>query len=95
MIAIVLLVGLVAVATATDLARHKIYNWTTYPGILAALGLNAVGACLGEPVSPSGGWPGGTLGWIGLGEARAGFWCAGWSCSSASSSSASAAETSS
>ena len=40
------LVALLTVATATDLRRRKIYNWTTYPGILAALGLNALGSTL-------------------------------------------------
>jgi Flp pilus assembly protein protease CpaA len=43
MLVTVLLLGLVSVAAATDLAWHKIYNWTTYPGILAALGLSAAG----------------------------------------------------
>jgi prepilin peptidase CpaA len=33
----ILLLLTVSVATATDLWRHKIYNWTTYSGILAAL----------------------------------------------------------
>jgi prepilin peptidase CpaA len=44
MLATILLIGLVLVATVTDLARHKIYNWTTYTGILAALGLSAAGS---------------------------------------------------
>jgi len=43
MLATVLLLGLVVVAAATDLSRHKIYNWTTYPGILVALAVNAAG----------------------------------------------------
>jgi prepilin peptidase CpaA len=43
MLATVLLLGLLTVASVTDLLRHKIYNWTTYTGILAALGLSAVG----------------------------------------------------
>lgn len=43
MLATVLLLGLVLVATATDLWRHKIYNWTTYGGILAGLVLDAAG----------------------------------------------------
>ena len=38
MVATVLLLALVAVAAITDLLRHKIYNWTTYSGILAGLG---------------------------------------------------------
>ena len=44
MLATVLLLGFVLVAAATDLLRHKIHNWTTYPGILAALCLNGVGS---------------------------------------------------
>jgi prepilin peptidase CpaA len=43
MVATVAVIALVMVASITDLRRHKIYNWTTYPGILAALGLNALG----------------------------------------------------
>jgi len=46
MLATVLLLGLLLVATATDVLRHRIYNWTTYPGILAGLCLNAVGAAV-------------------------------------------------
>jgi prepilin peptidase CpaA len=46
MLATILLLGLVLVAALTDLRWHKIYNATTYPGILAALGLNAVGSLL-------------------------------------------------
>lgn len=37
----VLLVFLL-VAAATDVRRHKIYNWTTYPGMIAGFLLNAV-----------------------------------------------------
>jgi prepilin peptidase CpaA len=44
MAATVVLLALVLVATATDVARHKIYNWTTYPGMLVALGANAAGS---------------------------------------------------
>jgi len=39
----ILLLLAVSIATATDLWRHKIYNWTTYSGILAAFGLSALG----------------------------------------------------
>jgi prepilin peptidase CpaA len=46
MLATILLLGLVLVATVTDLARHKIYNWTTYTGMIAALGLSAAGGSL-------------------------------------------------
>jgi Flp pilus assembly protein protease CpaA len=36
----VLLILLTATAAATDLVYHKIYNWNTYAGILAALAVN-------------------------------------------------------
>ena len=35
MVATVLLLALVAIASITDLLWHKIYNWTTYSGIVA------------------------------------------------------------
>jgi len=72
MVATVLLVGLLLVASVTDFRRRKIYNWTTYPGILAAIGFNAVGAVLlettvvAEQTLRS-------LGWIGLLESLVGF----------------------
>lgn len=40
MIPAVCLLVLLVVATATDVARHRIYNWTTYPGIVAGVVLN-------------------------------------------------------
>lgn len=36
-----LLLAFLAVATVTDVRGHRIYNWTTYPGIVAGLVLNA------------------------------------------------------
>jgi prepilin peptidase CpaA len=62
MLATILLLGLVLIATGTDLARHKIYNWTTYSGILAAWGLSAAGSlllaagCIEEPRLRACGW---------------------------------------
>jgi prepilin peptidase CpaA len=59
----ILLLGFVTAATATDVARRKIYNWTTYAGILTALGLYAAGS-----LATAGGWVSETriqdLGWI-------------------------------
>jgi prepilin peptidase CpaA len=77
MVAKVLLLGLLAVATATDLRRHRIYNWTTYPGILAALGLNALGTALAggglvEEATLD------RLGWIGIGQSLTGFLVCGF-----------------
>lgn len=77
MLATLLLLVLVAVASATDLRRHKIYNATTYPGILAALGLNAAGSVLlaagaiGRERLES-------LGWIGAAESGVGLAACGF-----------------
>lgn len=46
MLATAVLLGLILVASTTDLWRHKIHNWTTYTGILIALGLSALGEVL-------------------------------------------------
>jgi len=43
MVALAVLLTLLAVATWTDIARHEIYNWNTYSGMLAGLLLNAGG----------------------------------------------------
>jgi Flp pilus assembly protein protease CpaA len=39
MIATMCLLALMVVATVTDVYQQKIYNWTTYSGILLAFGL--------------------------------------------------------
>jgi prepilin peptidase CpaA len=72
MVATVLLLGLLAVATATDIRWHKVYNWTTYPGMLAAMTLNAAGTVLVRTTDLS---PDrlASLGWIGLGDSLLGF----------------------
>ena len=44
MVSFGLLTALLLVASATDMRRGKIYNWTTYSGMLAALILNAAGS---------------------------------------------------
>ena len=66
-----LVLGLVLVAAVSDFRRHRIYNRTTYPGILAALGLNA----LGEVAAWRGADPAwlARLGWIGLGASLFGL----------------------
>jgi len=43
MVALCVLLILLAAATWTDVARHEILNWNTYPGILAGLLLNLAG----------------------------------------------------
>ncbi len=67
MVRTVLLLGFLLVATTTDVLRHKIFNWTTYPGILAALALNGLGDLL---IGRAGTDPEvlRALGWIGLAD---------------------------
>jgi prepilin peptidase CpaA len=61
MLTTIVLFGFMFVATVTDLTRHKIYNWTTYTGILAAVSLSVVGSllagtCISEERLRSFGW---------------------------------------
>lgn len=70
MISSVVLFGLLLAATVTDLRRRKVYNWTTYPGILVAFGMNGLATALGldvESVSND------IYGLIGLKDSIAGF----------------------
>jgi len=59
-----LALGLVLVAAVTDVRRHKIYNWNTYPGMLAAVWLNALGDLVARWSSVDRAWLT-RLGWIG------------------------------
>ncbi len=43
MISFVLLLCLLLIATVTDVTQHKVYNWLTYPGIVAGIALNSFG----------------------------------------------------
>lgn len=72
-----LLLGFVSVATATDIARRKIYNWTTYTGILAAVATNGVGSLavwlrLADQSAVA------RLGWLGVGHALFGLLVCGF-----------------
>ncbi|HEY3966908.1 MAG TPA: A24 family peptidase [Planctomycetaceae bacterium] len=53
---VLLLLSFTATAAVTDFRNHKIYNWTTYPGILVAFGVRVVNDVL------AGGWNGEYLG---------------------------------
>lgn len=53
MTAVGVLIALLLIAAITDIARHQILNWNTYPGIIAGLVLNACGLGTLE-----GGWDG-------------------------------------
>lgn len=77
MLATALLLLLLAIATATDLARQRIYNMTTYPGILLAWLLNAAGDVLVKTATSD---PGRLemLGWIGVPASLAGFAACGF-----------------
>lgn len=78
MLATVLLLGLLVVATVTDVRRHTIHNWTTYTGILSALGVNAAGEGLVAWTSAEPEWLARTLGYIGLSESVFGFLLCGF-----------------
>jgi prepilin peptidase CpaA len=73
----ILLLVLTTVAVFTDLRRHKIHNWTTYPGILAAFALNALGDLLlrFDCVTPD---RLESLGWISLWHSLGGFLLCGF-----------------
>lgn len=57
--------GLLLTATVTDLWRRKIYNWLTYPGILAALAVNAAGSLWESQSAAAAAWKS-RIGWVGL-----------------------------
>ena len=76
MLATILLLGLVLVAAVTDLLRRKVYNWTTYGGIVAAFGISAAGSlwlriARGDAAGLRG-WLEHWLGWHPLRDAAAG-----------------------
>jgi Flp pilus assembly protein protease CpaA len=73
MLSTALLVMLVIVVAVTDATQRTIYNWTTYPGILAGLGLAVIGAAVGwaSPESAERWQP--LIGWLPLSDALAGF----------------------
>lgn len=48
MVVTVLVFGFLLAATYTDVRWRKIYNWTTYPGILLAIGLSLVCSLAGR-----------------------------------------------
>lgn len=51
MVVTVLLFGLLLVATCTDVRWRKIYNWTTYPGMLLAIALSLTCGLAGRAVT--------------------------------------------
>ena len=74
MVATALLLGLLLVAALTDWRRGMIYNWTVYPGILLALGANAIAHFAGWSDKLTDTW---TWGLIGLEESFWGFMSCG------------------
>jgi prepilin peptidase CpaA len=73
MISMLLLSALVITAAITDAARHRIYNWTTYTGIIVGLMLAAVGWVwsAAAPDSASAWQP--LIGWHDMSDAVGGF----------------------
>lgn len=76
MLLTVLVVALALVAAGTDFVWHRIYNWTTYSGIVVALAINAVGSATGwaTPDHAATRW----IGWTGLPDSAAGFLACGF-----------------
>jgi prepilin peptidase CpaA len=77
MLATVLLLALLLIAAITDLWRQRIYNWTTYTGILLALGMNAAGDVLVRIGTMDPEWLE-RLGWIGTAASLTGFLVCGF-----------------
>ena len=73
MIAMLILAALVITAAVTDAARHRIYNWTTYSGIIVGLALAALGWVweAAAPQSAEAWRP--LIGWLNLSDAIGGF----------------------
>ena len=66
MIATALLLCLLLAAVVTDVTRHKIYNWNTYPGFVAGFVVNTLG------------WGALGSGWEALQQSLAGFVACGF-----------------
>jgi len=77
MFAAVLLITFVLTAAFTDAKNHRIYNWNTYPGIVAGLTLATIGA-VWEGVSPESAaqWQP-LIGWLSLTDSMVGFLACG------------------
>lgn len=73
MVAQVILIALLLVSAITDVRQNKIFNWTTYPGILIALLLNAFAALWGEESASTVPW----LGAVGLSQSLGGLLACG------------------
>lgn len=73
MICLALLLSLLAVAAYTDIRWRKIYNWNVYPGIVLALGGNAIHSLRGLPAES---WNS-TWGLVGFADSAAGFGACG------------------
>ena len=73
MLTTVLLLGLLAIAAVTNVRRHKIYNWTTYSGILLACAWNGVGEIVTKAHPSAKRLLVERLGWIGLEQSLYGF----------------------
>ena len=72
MLATVLMLIFVSVAAVTDIRWRKIYNWTTYSGVLSALAIGSLVGMLGEDHQAAS-W----LGTIGLAESAWGLLACG------------------
>jgi prepilin peptidase CpaA len=72
MIVTVLLLAWTATAAVTDVWKQRVYNWTTYSGIAAALAINTLGEYLERTSEPSQRLQR-LVGWVGLQDSVAGL----------------------
>src|SRR5688572_17761897 len=77
MLITVLVLAFTVVAAGTDVRWHKIYNWTTYPGMLTALAINGLGTATGLSSQGDHPWTR-WIGWIGLAESVVGWLACGF-----------------
>ena len=77
MLSTALVVILVLIAAVTDATQRTIYNWTTYTGILAGLGLAGTGAVSSWLLPETAARWQPLIGWLPLSDAAAGFLACG------------------
>lgn len=77
MVATVLLLGLLITATVTDVRWRRIFNWTTYPGMILALAGSAIATGAGIDVVQGDAVDRSLWGIVPFSDAAAGWFCCG------------------
>lgn len=77
MISTTIVLGLLAVATVTDVLWRKIYNWTCYPGIVIGLALSGIATATGCDVAQGNAWQRNFWGVVPIADSLAGVLACG------------------